>query len=193
LSDVFARIGGAVAGKATVAVTINSNDVIVDHTWLWRADHGSGIGWNVNTSNNGLVVNGNNVTIYGLFVEHFQQYNVLWNGNGGRTYFFQNELPYDPPDQASYMNGATRGYAAYKVADTVTTHEAWGLGSYCFFNVNPAVVSARAYEAPATAGVKWHDLLTVSLNNKGSITNVINTTGATTPTNTTPSNVVSFP
>ena len=36
-------------------------------------------------------------------------------------------------------------------------------------------------------------VLTVSLNNKGSITHVINDTGAVTPTNTTPSNVVSFP
>ena len=39
----------------------------------------------------------------------------------------------------------------------------------------------------------WHDLLTVSLGNVGSISDVINTTGAATPTNTTPSNVVSFP
>jgi hypothetical protein len=37
---------------------INSNDTIVDHTWIWRADHGSGVGWNLNTSANGMVVNG---------------------------------------------------------------------------------------------------------------------------------------
>ncbi len=193
LSDVFARIGGAVAGKATVAVTINSSNVIVDHTWLWRADHGSGIGWTVNTADNGLVVNGNDVTIYGLFVEHFQKYNVLWNGNGGRTYFFQNELPYDPPNQAAYMNGTTRGYAAYKVADTVTTHEAWGVGSYCYFNVDPTIIADRGFEVPNTPNVKFHDLLTISLGNKGSIINVINTTGAITPTNSTTSTVVNYP
>ena len=193
LTDVFARVGGAVAGKVTAAVIINSNDVIVDHTWLWRADHGAGFGWTVNTADNGLIVNGANLTTYGLFVEHFQKYNVLWNANGGRTYFFQNELPYDPPTQAAYMNGATRGYAAYKVADTVTTHEAWGLGSYCYFNLNPTIIADRGFEVPNVAGVKFHSLFTISLGNNGSIINVINTTGAVTPTNSTTSPVVNYP
>jgi hypothetical protein len=193
LHDVFVRIGGRIAGKATVSVTINSNDVLVDHTWLWRGDHGSGVGWTVNTADTGLVVNGNNITAYGLFAEHYQKYNVIWNGNGGRTYFFQNELPYDPPNQAAYMNGTTRGYAAYKVADTVTTHEAWGLGSYCFFNVDPTIIADRSFEVPDTPGVLFHDLLTVSLGNNGTILHVINNTGAQTPTNSTPSFVVNYP
>ena len=51
-------------------------------------------------------------------------------------------MPYDPPNQAAWMNGTTNGYAAIKVANSVTTFGGWGLGSYCFFNVNPAVVSA---------------------------------------------------
>ncbi|RPJ26099.1 MAG: discoidin domain-containing protein, partial [Chloroflexi bacterium] len=193
LHDVFIRVGGAIAGKATVTLTINSNHVIVDHTWIWRGDHGAGIGWTVNTSDTGLIVNGNNVTIYGLFVEHFQKYNVIWNGNGGRTYFFQNELPYDPPNQAAYMNGSTRGYAAYKVANSVTTHEAWGLGSYCYFNVDPSIVNDRSFEVPDTAGVRFHNLSTVSLGNNGIIAHVINNTGAQTPTNSTPSTVVNYP
>jgi len=46
---------------------------------------------------------------------------------------------------------------------------------------------------PNTACVKFHDALTVSLGNVGTITHVINDTGAQTATNTTPSNVVSFP
>ncbi|AEV84072.1 hypothetical protein ACWT_3049 [Actinoplanes sp. SE50] len=180
LSDVFVRIGGAIAGKATVSVQINSNDVIGDHAWIWRADHGNSgtVGWTTNTARNGLVVNGNNVTFYGLFVEHYQQYQTIWNGNGGRTYFYQNEMPYDPPNQAAYLNGATRGWAAYKVADTVTSHEAWGLGSYCYFAVNPSVVNARAFEAPAVSGVKFHDMVTVSLGGTGTISHVINNTGA---------------
>ncbi|HCU49209.1 MAG TPA: coagulation factor 5/8 type domain-containing protein, partial [Micromonosporaceae bacterium] len=140
LHDVFFRVGGAGAGRASVSLRINSNDVIVDHTWIWRADHGAGVGWTVNTAANGLVVNGNNVIGYGLFVEHYQQYNLVWNGNGGRTYFFQNELPYDPPNQASWSSGGGNlGWAAYKVANSVTSHEAWGVGSYCFFNVNPSI------------------------------------------------------
>ncbi|WP_433616104.1 ricin-type beta-trefoil lectin domain protein [Dactylosporangium sp. CA-139114] len=178
LSDVFFRIGGAGVGKATVSLRINSNDVIGDHSWIWRADHGSGVGWTTNTAQNGLVVNGNNVTFYGLFVEHYQQYQTIWNGNNGRTYFYQNEMPYDPPNQAAFMNGSTQGWAAYKVADSVTTHEAWGLGSYCYFNVNPGVVAAHAFEVPAKAGVKFHDMVTVSLGGTGTISHVINNTGA---------------
>ena len=63
----------------------------------------------------GLVVNGNNVLATGLFVEHYQNYEVQWNGNGGETIFFQNEMPYDPPNQAAWMNGSSDGYAAYEV------------------------------------------------------------------------------
>jgi hypothetical protein len=178
LSDVFFRVGGAGVGKATDSLEINSNDVIGDHSWIWRADHGSGVGWTSNTAANGLVVNGNNVTLYGLFVEHYQKYQVTWNGDGGRTYFFQNEMPYDVPNQAAYMNGSTQGYAAYKVADSVTTHEAWGLGSYCFFSTNTSVVNAHAFEVPVKPGVAFHDMVTVSLGGSGTISHVINDNGA---------------
>ncbi|XVU22215.1 ricin-type beta-trefoil lectin domain protein [Actinoplanes sp. CA-054009] len=180
LSDVFIRVGGSIAGKANVSMQINSNNVIGDHAWIWRADHGNSgtVGWNINTGRNGLIVDGDNVTFYGLFVEHYQQYQTIWNGEAGRTYFYQNEMPYDPPNQAAYMNGSTRGWAAYKVADSVNTHEAYGLGSYCYFNVNPSVVNARAFEVPVKSGVKFRDMVTVSLGGTGTITNVINTTGA---------------
>jgi hypothetical protein len=194
IQDVFFRIGGAGAGKATNSLVVNSSNTIIDHIWAWRADHGSGVGWTTNTADNGLTVNGNNVTAYGLFVEHYQKYNVVWNGQGGKTIFFQNELPYDPPNQAAYMNGSTRGYAAYKVADSVTSHEAWGLGSYCNFDVDPSIVAERGFEAPNNAGVRFHDLLTVSLGGKGVINHVINSTGgAAQGTNTVPVNVVSYP
>jgi hypothetical protein len=182
LTDVFVRIGGASVGKATRSVEINSNNVIGDDLWLWRADHGArvggGVGWTSNTAANGLVVNGRDVIMYGLFVEHYQQYQVQWNGNGGRTYFFQNEMPYDVPSQSEWMSGETRGFAAYRVAASVTSHEAWGLGSYCFFNRNPAVVADHAFEAPVAPRVRFHDMVIVSLGGgKGSILHVINDTG----------------
>jgi hypothetical protein len=194
IQDVFFRIGGAAAGSATTSLVVNSANTLIDHIWAWRGDHGAGIGWNVNTADTGVIVNGANVLAYGLFVEHYQKYNVIWNGQGGRTIFFQNELPYDPPNQAAWMNGTTKGYAAYKVADGVTSHEAWGLGSYCFFNVDPTVVAARGFEVPNNPGVKFHHALTVSLGGKGSITNVINTTGGVAQgEETIPSKVVSYP
>jgi hypothetical protein len=194
IQDVFFRIGGAGAGKATNSLVVNSSNTIIDHIWAWRADHGTGTGWTTNTADNGLTVNGNNVTAYGLFVEHYQKYNVVWNGQGGKTIFFQNELPYDPPNQAAYMNGSTRGYAAYKVADNVTSHEGWGLGSYCNFDVDPSVVAERGFEVPNNSGVRFHDLLTVSLGGKGVINHVINNTGAAAQgTDTVPVNIVSYP
>ena len=182
LHDVFFRVGGAGVGRAKVDLRINSNDTIVDHTWIWRADHGAGVGWDKNLSANGIVVNGNHVTAYGLFVEHHQEFQVLWNGNGGRTYFYQSEIPYDPPDQVSYTSAAgTNGWASYKVADNVTSHEAWGLGVYSVFR-KPNVVLSRALEVPKTPGVKFHHMITVALDNLGEISNVIDDAGGATTT-----------
>jgi hypothetical protein len=180
LHDVFFRVGGAAVGRTKVNLRINSNDTLVDHTWIWRADHGAGVGWQLNTSDNGLVVNGNQVTIYGLFVEHHQQFQVLWNGNGGRTYFYQSEIPYDPPNQPSYTSApGVNGWASYKVADGVTTHEAWGLGVYSVFTY-PDVILTRAIETPKKSEIKFHDIITVALGNHGAISHVINDTGEAT-------------
>jgi hypothetical protein len=194
LQDVFFRIGGAAAGKATTSLVVNSDNVILDDVWAWRADHGNGVGWTVNTADTGLVVNGDDVTAYGLFVEHYQKYEVLWNGERGRTIMFQNELPYDPPNQAAWTHDGVNGFAAYKVAGNVKTHEAWGLGSYCFFNVDPTIHAARSFEVPDTPGVRLHDILTVSLGGVGTIDHVVNDTGAAAQgSSTIPVNIVSYP
>ncbi|WP_443075484.1 RICIN domain-containing protein [Streptomyces sp. NBC_01483] len=195
LSDVFIRIGGATVGKATNSLVINSANTIIDHTWIWRADHGNSgtVGWTTNTADNGLTVNGNNVTAYGLFVEHYQKTQVIWNGNGGKTYFFQNEMPYDPPNQASWMNGTGKGYPAYKVAASVTSHEAWGLGSYCYFSANSSVVADHAFEVPSVSGVKFHDMVTVSLGGVGTISHIINSTGGPSNSSTNVAYLTNYP
>ncbi|GAB3260745.1 adenylyl cyclase [Kineosporia babensis] len=197
IQDVFFRIGSSVQGKATTTLVVNSDDTIIDHIWAWRADHGGApTGWGVNTGDTGLIVNGDDVLATGLFVEHYQKYEVIWNGDRGRTIFFQNEKPYDVPDQAAWMNGDQNGYAAYKVADDVTEHEVWGGGSYSFFNVNPEVKLDHSFEVPEKDGVRLHSLLTVSLGDVGTISNVVNNTGGAVPNpagNTTPRNVVSYP
>ncbi len=180
LHDVFFRVGGAGVGRTTVNLRVNSNDTIIDHTWIWRADHGAGAAWNSNLSANGLVVNGNNVTAYGLFVEHHQEYQVVWNGDNGRTYFYQSEIPYDPPDQASYTSApGVNGWASYKVADKVARHEAWGLGIYSVFR-RPNVVLTRAIEVPKKPTVRFHSMITVALDDKGEISNVIDDAGGAT-------------
>ena len=193
LHDVFFRVGGAHVGKASQSLVVNSSDVIGDHLWIWRADHGDGVGWDQNTAANGLTVNGDDVTMYGLFVEHYQQVQTQWNGNGGRTYFYQNEMPYDPPGQDAWSDGGTKGYAAYKVADSVTDHEAWGLGSYCNFTADRSVVAEHAFEVPDTAGVKFHDMVAVSLGGAGTISHVINGAGGPANSGSQVANLVNYP
>ena len=179
LYDIFIRVGGPAEGSATSSLVINSNDVIVDHTWLWRADHGNGVGWDRNRGANGLVVNGNNVTIYGLFNEHFQEYQTLWNGNNGRVYFYQSEMPYDPPTADAWKHDGVNGYASYKVSDKVTSHEAWGLGIYNVFYNAPCIVD-NAIETPAALEKRLHHIIIFWLNgNKESIVkSIINGKGA---------------
>ncbi|MFF4318982.1 discoidin domain-containing protein [Streptomyces sp. NPDC001568] len=194
VQDVFIRVGGAGAGKATLGMAVNSHDTIVDHTWIWRADHGDGVGWETNRSDYGFRVNGDDVLATGLFVEHFNKYDVEWNGERGRTIFFQNEKAYDAPNQAAIQNGAVKGFAAYKVADSVNTHEGWGLGSYCYYNVDPTIRQEHGFQAPVKPGVRFHDLLVVSLGGNGQYEHVINGIGApTSGTSTVPSTVLSFP
>ncbi|APU43819.1 discoidin domain-containing protein [Streptomyces sp. TN58] len=194
VQDVFIRVGGAGPGRATVGMIVNNHDTIVDHTWIWRADHGDGVGWETNRSDYGFRVNGDDVLATGLFVEHFNKYDVQWNGERGRTIFFQNEKAYDAPNQAAIQNGSVKGYAAYQVADSVQVHEGWGMGSYCYYNVDPTIRQEHGFQAPVTPGVRFHDLLVVSLGGQGQYEHVINSVGApTSGTTTVPSTIVSFP
>lgn len=193
LHDVFFRIGGAGAGKATVSLVVNSDNTILDHLWVWRADHGEGAGWDSNPADTGVIVNGDDVIAYALMVEHFQKYQVIWNGENGRVIMFQNEMPYEAPNQAAWMNGDEPGYAAYKVADHVQTHEAWGLGSYCVFTVDASIHAARGFEVPDVPGVKLHSILTISLGGVGTIDHVVNDTGLAAEPGHVESYLVSYP
>jgi hypothetical protein len=199
IQDVFFRIGGATPGKATVSLQVDSDNVIIDDIWAWRADHGNGVGWTDNTADTGLVVNGDNVTAYGLFVEHYQKYEVIWNGNGGTEIFFQNEMPYDPPSQADWTEApGVDGWAAFKVANTVTSFSGYGMGSYSFFNQGVNIYAANAFEVPVTLPhSSLNDLLTIFLSTAGfgGILNVVNGTGgsSTIANPDVPVTVVSYP
>jgi hypothetical protein len=205
LSDVYFRVGGPHVGKARVALEIDSDHVLVDHTWVWRADHGvegftAGTEgdtdrWRTNTGRNGVVVNGDDVTATGLFVEHFQQHNTVWNGERGRVVLYQNELPYDPPSQADWTRrDGTLGYAGYKVGDRVAEHSLWGGGSYVFNRNDPSIVTERGFEVPRAPGVRLHHLLTVNLG-AGTVRHVVNDVGAQVDTGAVgvPAYVVDYP
>jgi hypothetical protein len=182
LSDVYFRVGGPHVGSADVALEVNSNNVLIDHTWVWRADHGvEGFSgdterWNTNIGRNGVIVNGHNVTATGLFVEHFQQYNTIWNGQNGTTILYQNELPYDPPTQADWMHDGVEGWAGYKVGDQVTSHNLYGGGVYVFNRNNPSIHTENGFEVPETSGVQMHHIMTVNLS-AGTIDHVVNGVG----------------
>jgi hypothetical protein len=205
LSDVYFRVGGPHIGKADTALVVNSDHVLIDHMWVWRADHGiegftEGVNgdtdrWNTNTGRTGVVVNGDDVTATGLFVEHFQQFDTVWNGERGTTVLYQNELPYDPPTQADWMRpDGTLGYAGYKVADHVGAHTLFGGGVYVFNQNNPSIQTENGFEVPEGEGIELHHIMTVNLS-AGTILHVVNGVGDAADTTRigAPVYVVTFP
>jgi hypothetical protein len=167
LFDLSCRVGGAAPeASASNCFTINSNNVIMDNVWIWRADHGfesNWTGWTVNPSDNGITVNGNDVTAYGLFVEHFQKFQTLWKGERGSTYFYQSEIPYDVPSQEAWMQrpSGENGYPSYKVDDSVTTHTAKGLGVYSVFEAANNIQLENAISTPTGPDIDMYDMVTV--------------------------------
>jgi hypothetical protein len=200
LSDVYFRVGGPHIGKVDTALVVNSDHVLIDHTWVWRADHGiEGFTdtqrWETNIGRTGVVVNGDDVTATGLFVEHFQTFNTVWNGERGRVVLYQNELPYDPPTQADWTQpDGTLGYPGYKVADDVTDHTLQGGGVYVFNRNNPAIVTENGFEAPSGDGILLRHIMTVNLG-AGTIEHVVDGIGGTADTSEigVPRYVVQFP
>lgn len=173
LFDIFARIaetqdpGRAQIRQTDTALIINSNNVVGDNLWLWRGDHDIASGtdtdpskdlvqWNQNLAKHGLVVNGSQVTIYGLFVEHFQDFQTVWNGEKGTVYFYQSEMPYDVPSLPDWkcrnpMDSSapsTGGCASYVVNSSVKEHTALGVGVYTYF-ANAPILAPSAVLAPS--------------------------------------------
>jgi len=180
VADVFFRIGGATPGRATTSVVVDSSQVILDDIWAWRADHGHGVGWTDNVGDTGVIVNGNSVTAYGLFVEHYEKYEVVWNGANGTDIFFENEMPYDPPSQDAWRAGPTTdGYPAFLITRRATGFQGYGMGSYSFFDRGIPIFAASAFETANPPGSELHDLLTIFLSTAGSggIDHVVNAIG----------------
>lgn len=179
LYDCFARVGGpnnsrVVQVKTKEMIQINSANIVCDNLWLWRADHDVGglVIEGDNPCDTALEVNGDHVIAYGLAVEHTLQDIVKWNGNFGRTFFFQAEYPYDVT-QANYGDP---GYVAYRVDPSVTDHGAWGVGVYSFFRDNIVFVNS-GFSTPVTSNISFVTSFTRWLNGNGGILHVINNTG----------------
>ena len=151
LQDVFFRIGGATPGKATNSLVVNADNVILDDIWAWRADHGNGVGWTENTADTGLIVNGDNVTAYGLFVEHYQKYDLDLERRERQDDLLPERDALLPAQPGCREHDGVKGYAAYKVGDDVQTHEA-GMGSYTFFKSAGYPRRARLRSTGCTRG-----------------------------------------
>ncbi|MCR5491698.1 MAG: hypothetical protein K6F32_06190 [Bacilli bacterium] len=193
LSDLFCRLGGKENAHTEVdtMVVLNQGGAIGDNFWLWRADHSSGVAWEDyeergdtvygNPGQTGLRVEGDNVVCYGLMVEHFEGYQTIWNGEGGRTYMYQSEVPYRVPSQEKWMShdGTVEGASSYKVGDHVQTHEAHGLGIYWVHYTLDYL--DHAIEAPNNDGVRFRHLVTTTFTGyeNGAIRHVINDVGET--------------
>jgi hypothetical protein len=179
MSDVFARVGGPVDTNQQQVSTdkmilINSSNVIVDNTWLWRADHDI-VGLVKNSMNpvqTGIRVNGDNVIAYGLASEHTLGNLVEWYGNNGKVFFYQSEFPYDVT-QANYGD---KGYVSYYVDTKVTNHQGYGIGVYSYFR-DYVVDVAMGISAPKVAGVSFENSVSVFLNGNGDIEHVIDDNG----------------
>jgi hypothetical protein len=180
LHDVFMRVGGPAAATDTqvdVMLQINSGNVIGDNLWLWRADHVEGGGLVKNGDNpcqHGAVVDGDDVTMYGLAAEHTLQDIVQWNGDRGAVYFFQSELPYDVT-----QDFADKGNVGYRVGDQVTEHVAIGVGVYHYFRDYPVtlptgIVAPKALEAsfvaPFASFLNGLGVMQHVINDKGDVT-----------------------
>jgi hypothetical protein len=200
IQDVFFRIGGAetTATSATASLLDNASNSIMDDVWAWRADHGNDVGWTANKGDTGLVVTGNNVTAYGLAVEHYQKSEVVWSGQGGTDVFFQNEQPYDVPSQSAWNESATfSGYPAFQVGSRVKTFTGYGMGSYVVFIDTSATLNVtEAFQAPQAPGVKFTDVFGLWIGGSGGLNSIINGTGGpatnTSDANNAPVDVASY-
>ena len=201
IQDVYFRVGGAETTNtsATVSLLDNASHSIIDDVWAWRADHGNDVGWTENQGATGLVVTGDDVTAYGLAVEHYQKSEVVWNGQGGTDVFFQNELPYDVPDQAVWNESPSfQGFPAFQVGKNVKTFNGFGMGAYVVFIHTPATLHVTSgFQAPQTPGVKFSDTFGVWIGGSGGLDSIINGVGgpvtSTNPGIVEPVDVPSYP
>ena len=185
------------AVSTDVMVRIHSGNVVGDNLWLWRADHvelrpGEEPNYPTDPNrkdsslppvsdsyhqttkdeckcSNGLIVNGNDVTIHGLAVEHVEEHQVIWNGDRGQVRFYQSELPYD----VTHAVFGKKNYTGYYVSDIVSSHDAMGVGVYSNFRDYTVEVST-AIRHPKKNGINFVNPFTVLLDNHGSIQSVVN-------------------
>ena len=171
LADLYCRIGGATTDKTAVktAVVVDADGVIGDNLWLWRADHGDGVGWEINEAGHGIEINGDDVTMVALMVEHFKKEQTIWRGQNGRCVMYQSEVPYDIPEGEAC--------SSFVVEDNVTAFTGTGIGIY-LYNRDATIPLESAMIVPDAPEVSVEHIIDVMLGNSHpGIHHVINEAG----------------
>lgn len=131
-----------------------------------------------NPCTSGMVVKGDDVSMFGLAVEHTLGDLTVWHGDRGQTYFYQSELPYDvSPDTWP------SSFAGYRVEDGVTSHTGVGVGVYHYFRDYPVTVDSGIVAPKSNAssdGVTFVSPLGVYLSGNGVMNHVMNDDGDST-------------
>jgi hypothetical protein len=183
LSDLYCRIRGnlqSTTNELGNCITINKPYTIGDNLWLWRADHGDDVSWTANPADTGLIINADNVIMYGLAVEHFEKHQVIWNGKNGVLIFFQSEEPYDVPNQEAWMDEkGHNGYSAINVTANGTNFQGYGLGIYFVVKKPFAPNLQSAIEIPEKSEYsnQIHHSMFWILQNTGTFSNMVNDDG----------------
>jgi hypothetical protein len=194
ISDIFTRVGGSNLDRSVMTdamVRVFSGNVVGDNLWLWRADHvklkpgetpndsrfpryhqvriweevdGKQVKVDECITKNAIVVEGNDVNIYGLFAEHTTEDQMVWKGENGSVCFFQCELPYDVNHSFAHTG--------YHVHESVKSHTGRGIGVYSNFTCFD-VQAEKGLKFPLMGGVKILNPFTVFLNGYGGIKNVL--------------------
>jgi len=132
--------------------------LVIDHVWLWMADHDC-VGYPAPSSvAHGLEVVAADVIAYALQVEHQTKELVLWSGEGGTTVMLQTE--------AAYTGAANPG--CYTV--TAATHTGYGIGLYGV--TSSGHVGTRLPPAATFRGA-FHNLLSMSINGPSLIPHIV--------------------
>ncbi len=139
-------------------ISNSTTDELIDQNYVLQnqaevqSNNNSGNGYTTvnwpaeSSSDYGVVVNGNHVTMEGIWLEHFKMTEATWNGNRGQVIFLENELPLTIPYSAAgvqpsfwMQSSSFDGYPSLAVAPsvrsfTLTGFQSWsrfGSGCYC--------------------------------------------------------------
>ena len=175
LYDIYPRVFSNRSGgvnRVNKMILIDQDDVYAENLWLWVADHDKAgeATWNGLDCPNGLTVNGRNVVICGLAVEHHNDIMTQWNGDNGACYFYQSEFPYG--DKCT-------GNPSYVINDNVISHTFRGGGAYFVRwipppgepNINSVFKMNSKLDCQGMIGANWRGL--------SSVKNVVDINGTT--------------